>query len=134
MEKFEIRQTAHTPYIKIDFDRGEMVYKGRFIPDMDPFDFMRPVYEALDEYAKSPLMVTNLDVYYEYVNTGNLHSFIKLFSAIKKLENQGIELYCRWHYEGDVDEDSLDLCEHVSDSSGLKFILVDDSQDEKNLF
>jgi hypothetical protein len=126
VEIFEIIQTAHTPYFKIDFDRGEIVYKGRFIPDIDPFDFMRPIYEALSEYAKSPLMLTNFDVYYEYVNTGNLHSFINLFKAIKKLEVQGVELFCRWHYEGNVDEDSLDLCEHVSDNSGLHFILVDD--------
>jgi hypothetical protein len=133
MEIFEIQKTAHTPYFKLDFDLGEIVYKGRFIPDIDPFDFMQPIYDAINEYSKSPLMLTNFDVYYEYVNTGNLHSFIKLFKAVKKLEDQGIELLCRWHYENDLDEDSLDLCEHVMDNSGLNFVLVDDSKYSNSL-
>jgi hypothetical protein len=133
MEKFEIKQTAHTPYFKIDYDLGEIVYKGRFIPDIDPFNFLQPILDAIKEYAISPLMLTNFNVYYEYVNTGNLHSFINLFKAIKKLEDQGIELMCKWHYESESDEDSIDMCEHVSDASGLKFVMVDDSLEEEDL-
>jgi hypothetical protein len=134
MEKFEIKQTAHTPYFKIDFDLGEIVYKGRFIPDIDAFNFLQPIYNAIEEYAQSPLMLTNFNVYYEYVNTGNLHSFIKLFKALKKLEDQGIELMCKWHYDGENDEDSIDMCEHVSDNSGLKFTLIDDSESDDAMF
>jgi hypothetical protein len=128
VEKFEIKPTAHTPYIKIDYDRGEIVYKGRFIPDIDPFDFLRPIIQAIDVYSKSPLMHTTLEVFYEYVNTGNLHAFITFFQHIKKLENQGIELICKWHFEDETDEDSIDLCEHISENSGLKFIMIDDSK------
>jgi len=131
VEKFEIKATAHTPYFKVDYDRGEIVYKGRFIPDIDPFEFIRPIKNALVEYAKSPLMLTSFDVFYDYVNTGNLHAFITLFQAIKKLETQGVELMCKWHYEDETDEDSLDLCEHISENSGLKFVLINDSKNKE---
>ncbi len=127
MEKFEVIQTAHTPYFLLDFDTGTIVYKGRFIPDIDPFDFMEPIHQAIEDYCVSPLMVTTLDVYYEYVNTGNLLRFIKLFKHIKKLSDQGVELVCKWHYETAKDEDSIDMCEHVSNLSGLEFEMVNDS-------
>lgn len=127
MKKFEIAQTAHTPYFLVDFSNGYIMYKGRFIPDMDPFDFMKPLHDALIEYIDSPAKVTLIDVYYEYVNTGNLITFFELFKLIKKISDNGSELLCRWHYDDPSDEDSIDMCEHVSNYSNLEFEMIDDS-------
>ena len=104
MRKFEVNQTAHTPYFLIDFDNGYIMYKGRFIPDMDPFDFMRPIHDAIKDYAAFPREITTLDVYYEYVNTGNLHTLLEMFKMFKSVADQGHELICFWHFDDENDD------------------------------
>ncbi len=127
MKKFEIPQTAHTPYFLVDYETGHILYRGRFIPDMDPFDFMKPLHDAVVEYFASPVKVTMLEVFYEYVNTGNLITFLEFFKLISKNAEKGGQLFCLWHYDDQNDEDSIDMCENVSNYSGLEFEMIDDS-------
>jgi hypothetical protein len=130
MEKFEVWQTAHTPYFSIDYDKGYILYKGRFLPSIDPFDFMTPVTEAIETYINQANETTVLEIFYEYVNTGNLLTFLNFFKLFKKIEDKNKELICIWHYDSEADEDSIDMCEHVAGFTGLYFEMVNDSETE----
>jgi len=128
MKIFELAQTSSTPYFLLDFNNGYILYKGRFIPDIEPSEFIKPLRYAIIEYANSPMSETIIEVYYEYVNTGNLYTLLDFFKLIKKIEQTGSKLVCLWHYDDPLDEDSIDMCEQVSNYSGLEFHLIDDSK------
>lgn len=128
MQKFEILQTPRTPYLLIDFEAGYIVYRGRFIPEVDPFSIMIPFYNAIKEYSTSPQKITTIDIYYEYVNTGNLKLFSDSFKLMKMIEKAGSELICRWHIDDPTDEDNIEMCNDISIYSGLKFKVVFDKE------
>ncbi len=127
MRIFEIAQTSYTPFFMLDYENGLIVYKGRFIPEIDPVVFMKPLRESIEKYITSPLPVTKLEVFYEYVNTGNMYTLLEFFKLIKKISDTGNELICKWHFDDPSDEDSIDMCEDVVNYTGLEFELIDDS-------
>lgn len=127
MDKFETQQTSRTPLFLLDPEKGFILYRGRFIPEGNPYNFMEPIHRTIKEYAKSPQKITVVEIYYEYINTGNLRHFLESFKLIKEIERKG-KLICRWHIDDPNDEESIEMCNDVIDYSGLCFEMVDDSK------
>ena len=50
MQKYELRETATTPYVNFDPDTGVIRMEGRSIPE-NVIDFYQPILRWIDEYA-----------------------------------------------------------------------------------
>ncbi|MBS1234075.1 MAG: hypothetical protein H6R34_639, partial [Bacteroidetes bacterium] len=70
MEPINIEGTPKTPSVKFDKESGVMEIKGRSIPE-NSIEFYKPLVDWLEDYAKSPLKRTQVDVQLEYFNTSS---------------------------------------------------------------
>lgn len=128
MKKFEIAQTPKTPHFLLDFEKGEIRLKGRFLPASDPYEFMKPIHDAIRDYIKTPQETTTIDVFYEYINSGSLKYFMEIFKLLKFIELDGHQINCRWHIEDADDDDSVQMSKDVAKYSGLNLQLINDSK------
>ena len=104
MVKFELKETATTPYINFDQATGLLEIDGRSIPE-NVIDFYHPILRWIDEYSKDPCETTEITLKFEYFNTS---SSKRIFDIMKKLEkmaaDSGKRVVINWYYEED-DED-----------------------------
>jgi len=104
MIKFELKETATTPYISFDQNTGLLEIDGRSIPE-NVIDFYHPILRWIDEYSKDPRETTEITLKFEYFNTS---SSKRIFDIMKKLEkmaaDSGKRVVINWYYEED-DED-----------------------------
>jgi hypothetical protein len=104
MVKFELKETATTPYVIFDHTTGVLKIDGRSIPE-NVIDFYHPILRWIDEYSKEPCETTEITLKFEYFNTS---SSKRIFDIMKKLEKMatdtGKRVVINWYYEED-DED-----------------------------
>lgn len=104
MVKFELKETATTPYINFDQATGVIKMEGRSIPE-NVIDFYQPILRWIDEYSQNPVSETLVHMKFEYFNTS---SSKRIFDIMKKLEKMAIEsgtkVTINWYFEED-DED-----------------------------
>lgn len=104
MVRFELKETATTPYINFDPVTGLLEIDGRSIPE-NVIDFYHPILRWIDEYSKDPRETTEITLKFEYFNTS---SSKRIFDIMKKLEkmaaDSGKRVVINWYYEED-DED-----------------------------
>lgn len=104
MVKFELKETATTPYVLFDHTTGLLKIDGRSIPE-NVIDFYHPILRWIDEYSKEPCETTEITLKFEYFNTS---SSKRIFDIMKKLEkmatDSGKRVVINWYYEED-DED-----------------------------
>lgn len=104
MVKFELKETATTPYVIFDHSTGLLKIDGRSIPE-NVIDFYHPILRWIDEYGKNPCETTEITLKFEYFNTS---SSKRIFDIMKKLEKMatdtGKRVIINWYYEED-DED-----------------------------
>lgn len=101
MEKQYIELTKRTPLIILE--EGKMVIFGRSIVD-NPSSFFSPVSEWITDYVSKSNIGINIELGFEYINSGSIKWIYILLKKIpKKLINNII-----WYYEED-DEEMRDL-------------------------
>lgn len=104
MVKFELKETATTPYISFDPETGIVRMEGRSIPE-NVIDFYQPILRWIDEYSKKPQPETVVHLKFEYFNTS---SSKRIFDIMKKFEKLAIDadtkVTINWYFEED-DED-----------------------------
>lgn len=104
MLKFELKETATTPFVNFDYASGVIKMEGRSIPE-NVIDFYQPILRWIDEYAQNPLHETLVHLKFEYFNTS---SSKRIFDIMKKLERMAIDtgtkVTINWYFEED-DED-----------------------------
>ena len=102
---FNVKETRTTPLIKID--KGEIIIKGRSIPE-DAFEFFEPVLDACRKYVEKPAKHTTIDIHLDYVNSGSKKYLTNILTVFEKsyLEGNGYEI--NWTYDVD-DEAMMDL-------------------------
>ena len=105
MIKYEQYETETTPYVSLDADTGELLFKGRSIPE-NVTEFFRPIMHWIDSYAQNPLPQTTAHLQFEYFNTS---SSKRIFDILKQLEtiqlsDSHTKVNINWYYEeGDED-------------------------------
>jgi hypothetical protein len=122
--KFEMQATPKTPYFYINYENGEITFRGRLIPE-DPRGWLAQVKPAIELYLKSPKPFTLLDIQLEYINPTSalFDSFLKIFEQHFK-DNRSAML-CRWHHEPD-DLEMLELAEEYKSFIKLNFEILSD--------
>ena len=127
MEELNIEGTPKTPTIRFDMKSGEMLIKGRSIPE-NSIEFYKPLTEALDAYADSPQSETKVNIQLEYFNTSSSKCILDVFKKLEKINSGGSNVTINWHYEED-DEDMLEAGEDYEAIINVPFKMIEIEED-----
>ncbi len=121
-----IEGSKRTPYIIADLKKGVITISGISLPE-NPFEYYRPLNEALDGYLNEGKKKTLLEFRIEYFNTG---SAVVLRNLIQRLlESLGeTNLSIRWYYEKDDQDikETADEFRAIFPSIDFKLIEVEE--------
>ncbi len=119
MKPFTYNGKEDCPKILLDEDLPEFLIAGRSLPE-DAFDFYKPVFDWLQEYAKKPKQETVFRFELEYYNTASSKQLSKLFIFLKELQSKVRIVWC-YHHD---DVDMLENGKRFEKLTGLEFSLV----------
>ena len=123
MEAISIEGTAKTPTVKFDAQAGIFEIKGRSIPE-NSIEFYKPLVDWLDEYAKGPLPLTQVNVQLEYFNTSSSKCILDVFKKLETISKGSSEVLVNWYYEED-DEDMLEAGEDYESIIRVPFKMIE---------
>ena len=123
MEAITFEGTAKTPTVKFDAANGVFEIKGRSIPE-NSIEFYKPLVDWLDEYAKGPLDVTQVNVQLEYFNTSSSKCILDVFKKLETIHKGSSEVIINWYYEED-DEDMLEAGEDYESIIRVPFKMIE---------
>ena len=122
MEPIAIEGTPKTPSVKFDAEKGIIEIKGRSIPE-NSIEFYKPLVDWLEQYAKSPLELTQVNVQLEYFNTSSSKCILDVFKKLEAIHKAKNQVVINWYYEED-DEDMLEVGMEMARMSKLNFEYV----------
>ncbi len=124
LKVLEIQGTNKTPYIKFDPESGELIMKGRSIPE-NAVEFYKPLVDWLNEYAKNPKDKTTVKIQLEYFNTSSSKCILDVFKKLEEIhKKEGKEVVINWYYEED-DEDMLEAGEDYQSILKIPFRMIE---------
>lgn len=114
----EIPAQEASPYIKFD-PNGELEIKGKSY-DEDAISLYHMVLKKVEEFGASDKKDLKVKIYLKYFNTASSKCLYDLVSALKDMEDDGVNINMQWNYiEGD---DSMkEEIEEFRENSGLDF-------------
>ena len=123
MKNLEIEKTANTPLVSFNAKEGVFKVEGRAIPE-NPGEFFDNLIMWSREYLEKPFEHTQLNLNFEYVNSGSSKYLLGLLRVYKDYFDKGVSIEINWYYEED-DESILSLGEHYKNSLKLPFNLIE---------
>ena len=123
MEKLIVKETAKTPSINFDPDRGLFEIKGKSIPE-NSIGFYAPMLDYLDVYSSRPADRTILNVKFEFFNTSSSNRIHALFKKFERLYQSDKEVLIRWFCENG-DENMLDAGEDFKAILQVPFEIIE---------
>jgi len=123
MDSIFIEGTPKTPNVSFDGEKGNLLLKGRSIPE-NSIEFYRPLVSWLDEYSRSPQPKTVCEVQLEYFNTSSSKCLLDLFKQLEKMSKNGNDIEVKWYYEED-DEDMLEAGEDYQSIINVPFKMIE---------
>ena len=123
MEPIYIEGTPKTPEVKFDPEKGVIEIKGRSIPE-NSIEFYKPLIDWLEDYAKSPMESTQVNVHLEYFNTSSSKCILDVFKKLETIHKNKYEVMIHWYYEED-DEDMLEAGEDYESIIRVPFKMIE---------
>jgi hypothetical protein len=123
MEELNIEGTPKTPEIRFDFSSGEILIKGRSIPE-NSIEFYKPLVDSLENYAESPKENTIVNIQLEYFNTSSSKCILDVFKKLEKINTNSNKVVINWYYEED-DEDMLEAGEDYEAIINIPFKMIE---------
>ena len=123
MDSIFIEGTPKTPSVSFDYDRGNLLLKGRSIPE-NSIEFYKPLVDWLEKYASSPQSKTVCEIQLEYFNTSSSKCLLDLFKKMEGMSKNGNEIIINWYYEED-DEDMLEAGEDYQSIINVPFKMIE---------
>jgi hypothetical protein len=123
MEPISIESTNKTPSVQFYEDKGIIEIKGRSIPE-NSIEFYKPLVEWLEEYGRSPLKKTIVNVQLEYFNTSSSKCILDVFKKLEAIHDGENEIMVNWYYEED-DEDMLEAGEDYESIIKVPFKMIE---------
>ena len=111
--------TEDTPTVRLDASAPEFLIADRSLPE-DAFEFYKPIFEWLEEYAKNPKEKTVFKFELEYFNTSSAKQLSKILLFLKKLSKE-VEII--WCYQLD-DVDMFNSGKRFEKLTELNFSMV----------
>lgn len=123
MENIVIEGTSKTPQVEFAAEKGELLIKGRSIPE-NSIEFYKPLIDWIDDYANNAQQATNVNIQLEYFNTSSSKCILDVFKRLEQIKNSGKQVTVKWHYELD-DEDMLEAGEDYQAIIDLPFQMIE---------
>jgi O6-methylguanine-DNA--protein-cysteine methyltransferase len=123
MENIVIEGTSKTPQVEFKAETGEILIKGRSIPE-NSIEFYKPLIDWIDNYANGARDVTEVNIQLEYFNTSSSKCILDVFKRLELIRNSGKSVTVKWHYEVD-DEDMLEAGEDYQAIIDLPFQMIE---------
>ncbi len=123
MEAINLDSTPKTPSIKFNQEEGVLEIKGRSIPE-NSIEFYKPLVDWLEDYAKSPLKKTQVNVQLEYFNTSSSKCILDVFKKLEAIHKAKNDIVINWFYEED-DEDMLEAGEDYESIIRVPFKMIE---------
>ena len=103
MEKeLNISPSDHTPEVNFNAESGNLIMKGRSMPE-DIAGFFNPISEWLREYITKPAKETTLQLFFEYYNSSTARRVTEMIFDMEQLLDSGKKAKVIWqHKAGDV--------------------------------
>ncbi|MDY0280493.1 MAG: DUF1987 domain-containing protein [Salinivirgaceae bacterium] len=119
MTPFIHNGTEDTPTVKLDTSAPELLIAERSLPE-DAYEFYKPIFEWLEDYAKNPNEKTVFRFELEYFNTSSAKQLSKILLFLKSLDKE-VEII--WCYQLD-DIDMFNSGKRFEKLTGLNFSMV----------
>jgi len=120
MENIILEGTPKTPTVEFKFDSGELLIKGRSIPE-NSIEFYKPLIDWIESYSPDAKDRTILNVQLEYFNTSSSKCLLDVFKKLERISNS-VEI--QWYYEED-DEDMLEAGEDYDAIIDIPFKMIE---------
>ena len=111
MEPLVIDQTQNTPYINLDKENNEFVFKGMSLPE-NSNEFYKPVLDWLNEYFRDPNPETRLTFIFDYINTSSSKTLTNILKIFEKQHAFGTKVSVSWKFQPD-DVEMLEFAEEM---------------------
>ncbi|MCB0794748.1 MAG: DUF1987 domain-containing protein [Flavobacteriales bacterium] len=93
-----IDRTETSPQIDLDLEKGTLEFVGRSLP-ANSEQFYGRVYMWLEEYLRSPLPETTVNMRLDYLDTSSSKHLYNIFDRLNTIRNKGQSVCVNWHYE-----------------------------------
>ncbi|MFC2175393.1 DUF1987 domain-containing protein [Bacteroidota bacterium] len=123
MDSISIDGTPKTPSISFNYEQGNLLLKGRSIPE-NSIEFYKPLVAWLDNYSANPQAKTVCEIQLEYFNTSSSKCLLDLFKKMEAMNKNGNEIIIQWYYEED-DEDMLEAGEDYQSIIDVPFKMIE---------
>ncbi len=123
MKSIDIEGTSKTPTVNLNAENGVVEIKGRSIPE-NSVEFYKPLVDWLEEYKKSPVEKTTVNIQLEYFNTSSSKCILDVFKKLEDINKGDAEVVINWHYEED-DEDMLEAGEDYESIIRVPFKMIE---------
>lgn len=100
MTGLRIKETADTPLVILDKETNEFKLSGKSLPE-EAYEFYKPLITWLKNYTTNPNPVTQIEVYFEYLNSSSFKQILDLLSLLEKIIKAGKEVKINWKYDAD---------------------------------
>lgn len=127
MEKLELQATAKKPFVSLDGTTGEMIIKGRSIPD-NAEEYWQPILQWFYAYSAKPQKVTSFIFDMEYFNMSSSKPILFLLHKMNDLLEEGYEVNIEWRYPKD-DEEMLETGNDYSCMVNIPFNFTESEND-----
>lgn len=96
MDNIFFEHGEDTPEVNLNYMDGKCSISGRSLPE-NAVAFYSPIFEWLDNFAKSDQTALTFDFKLDYFNTASAKQITKLLLAMQTLSNTKT-VHVRWHY------------------------------------
>ncbi len=120
MESIKLEGTPKTPTVEFNSENGELLLKGRSIPE-NSIEFYKPLIDWIENYSANAGSDTILNVQLEYFNTSSSKCLLDVFKKLERISNP---VTINWYYEED-DEDMLEAGEDYDAIIDIPFKMIE---------
>ncbi len=128
MKGLYFKSTPHTPLINFNPLTGEMVMKGRAIPE-DADTFWMPVLDWFESYVSNPNTETSFSIDLEYFNITSSKRILFLLYKLNELREKGGDVHVEWLYSKE-DEDMYEVGQDYAYMVKVPFVFKETKDDE----
>lgn len=98
MKDIFIEGTAKTPQIDFNHLTGELILSGKSIPE-NAARVYEPAVDWINEYVKSPRLITNLRLNFEYFNSASMLWHAKMIKALSKIDREDSVIFINLYFD-----------------------------------
>ena len=123
MTPLTIEGTNKTPSITSNIEQGIIEIRGRSHPE-NANAFYKPVLDWVEEYIKTPVAKTTVNLELEYFNTTSSKCILNLLKKLESSRDSTRDVVVNWYYEKD-DEDERETGEFYQRMTELSFNYIE---------